>query len=237
MSKAEKIIVALDFSKKEEMERVICELEDTGCAFKIGLESFLSFGVSFVKEFSKKYRVFLDLKFADIPNTVASAIKTASNFGVWMLNLHLLPGRKVLKNVKESLRDLPNLPLIIGVTVLTHIEEKDLKEIGIDVPVEDLALKLALLGKEEGIDGVVCSALEVEKIKKNCGNDFLCVVPGIRLPENEKDDQARVSTPSFAISKGADYLVVGRPITRAEEPKKALLRILEDTENYSIKSK
>lgn len=222
-----KIIVALDFSKKEEMEKVINDLKDTGCAYKIGLESFLNFGVSFVREFAKNHRVFLDLKFADIPNTVSSAIKTASNFGVWMLNLHLIPGRKVLKNVKESLKDTPRQPLIIGVTVLTHMEEKDLKEIGLEIGVEDLALKLALLGKEEGIDGVVCSALEVEKIKKNCGKEFLCVVPGIRLPESEKDDQARISTPSFAFSKGADYIVVGRPITKAEDPKKAFLKILE----------
>jgi orotidine-5'-phosphate decarboxylase len=228
MNKAEKIIVALDFSKKEEMERIVSSLEDTGCAFKIGLESFLNFGVSFVKEFSKKHKVFLDLKFADIPNTVASAIKTASNFGVWMLNLHLIPGRKVLKNVKESLKNIPNQPLIIGVTVLTHMEEKDLKEIGLEIPVEDLALKLAILGKEEGIDGVVCSALEVEKIKKFCGNDFLCIVPGIRLPEDEKNDQARISTPSFAISKGADYLVIGRSITKAESPRTAFFKILEN---------
>lgn len=228
MNKAEKIIVALDFSKREEMERVINCLKSTGCAFKIGLESFLNFGVSFVKEFARNHRVFLDLKFADIPNTVASAIKTASNFGVWMLNLHLIPGRKVLKNVKESLKEIPNQPLIIGVTVLTHMEEKDLKEIGLDIPIEDLALKLALLGKEEGIDGVVCSALEVERIKKNCGKDFLCIVPGIRLPENEKDDQARVSTPSFAFSKGADYIVVGRPITKAEDPYAAFQNFLKD---------
>lgn len=227
MNKAEKIIVALDFSKKEEMDRVIDSLKDTGCAFKIGLESFLNFGVAFVKEFAKNHRVFLDLKFADIPNTVAQAIKTASNFGVWMLNLHLIPGRKVLKNVKESLKGLPNQPLIIGVTVLTHMEEKDLKEIGLEIGVEDLALKLAVLGKEEGIDGVVCSAMEIEKIKKNCGKEFLCIVPGIRLEENEKDDQARVATPSFAFSKGADFIVVGRPITKAEDPYRAFNKILD----------
>lgn len=227
MNDPKKIIVALDFSKKEEMEKVINALKDTGCAFKIGLESFLNFGISFVKEFSKKHRVFLDLKFADIPNTVSSAIRTASNFGIWMINLHLFPGSKVLKKIIQDLKNIKEKPLIIGVTVLTHIEEKDLKEIGLDLKVEDLALKLALLGKENGADGVVCSAMEVEKIKNACGKEFICVVPGIRLPENEKEDQARVSTPSFAFSKGADYIVVGRPITKTDDPYNGFKKILE----------
>ncbi len=227
MNDPKKIIVALDFSKKEEMEKVINSLKDTGCAFKIGLESFLNFGVSFVKEFAKNHRVFLDLKFADIPNTVSSAIRTASYFGVWMINLHLFPGSKVLKKVMEDLKEVKEKPLIIGVTVLTHIEEKDLKEMGLNLKVEDLALKLALLGKENGVNGVVCSALEVEKIKNACGKEFLAVVPGIRLPESERDDQARASTPSFAFSKGADYIVVGRPITKAENPIEGFKKILE----------
>lgn len=222
----ERVIVALDFSKENEALNVVKALEGTNCAFKIGLESFLNFGVSFVKEFSKKYRVFLDLKFADIPNTVSRAIRTAANFGVWMLNLHLIPGRKVLRSVKETLEDVERKPLIVGVTVLTHLEEKDLKEMGIDTSLEDLAIKLAIIGKEEGVDGVICSAYEVEAIKDFCGKDFICVVPGIRLPEDKKDDQARTSTPSFAFSKGADYIVVGRPITKANDPREAFFKVL-----------
>jgi len=228
------LIVALDFDSKEKAIKLVKELGDSVKYYKVGLELFSRAGIDVVREISSMgKKVFLDLKYHDIPNTVKSAARVAVEAGVFMYNLHALGGFELMREVAEFNREYAEKlgverPLLIAVTVLTSMKEEDLKEIGIEKPLEDEVLRLAELAKRAGLDGVVCSAKEVRLIKNNLGEDFITVTPGIRPLWAAKDDQKRVVTPKMAKELGTDFIVVGRPITRAENPKKAAERILEE---------
>ncbi|MEO2065761.1 MAG: orotidine-5'-phosphate decarboxylase [Desulfurobacteriaceae bacterium] len=228
------LIVALDFDGKEKALKLVKELGDSVKYYKVGLELFSRAGIDVVREISSMgKKVFLDLKYHDIPNTVKSAARVAVEARVFMYNLHALGGFELMREVAEFNREYAEKlgierPLLIAVTVLTSMKEEDLKEVGIEKPLEDEVLRLAELAKRAGLDGVVCSAKEVSLIKNNLGKDFITVTPGIRPLWAAKDDQKRVVTPKMAKELGTDFIVVGRPITRAENPKEAAERILEE---------
>jgi len=228
------IIVALDFDSREKAISLVEKVKGEINHFKVGLELFSRCGIETVKEISdKNCRVFLDLKYHDIPNTVKSAAKVAVESGVWMYNIHALGGFEFMKSVAEFNREYAQKiglerPLLIAVTILTSMGNEDLKQIGINIDVETEVLKLAELAKRAGLDGIVCSAREVKKIKETLGEDFLTVTPGIRPAWASKDDQKRIVTPADAVKLGTDYMVIGRPITRADNPEKAAKRILEE---------
>ncbi len=225
------IIVALDFDSEEKAIGLVKKVIEEVNYFKVGLELFSRCGVSVVEEISNLGgKVFLDLKYHDIPNTVKSAAKVAVESGAFMYNVHAFGGFNLLKEVAEFNKEYAESlgiekPLLIAVTVLTSMGEEDLKSIGIRSSVEDTVLRLAELAKRAGFDGVVCSAKEVERIKRELGKDFITVTPGIRPLWASKDDQKRVVTPKMAVEKGVDYMVIGRPITRAEDPLEAVRKI------------
>ncbi len=228
------LIVALDFSSEDEALRLVKALGNSVVYYKVGLELFSRAGVKVIEKLSGMgKKVFLDLKFFDIPNTVVSAARVAIEAGVWMYNVHALGGRDFLRRVAEHNREYAEKigmtpPLLIGVTVLTSMNERDLQSVGIYGGVDEQVSKLALLAKECGLDGVVCSAKEVKKIKEELGEDFLTVTPGIRPLWASVNDQKRVVTPEDAVKLGTDFIVVGRPITRAENPERAARAILEE---------
>ena len=223
-----KLIVALDFAYLDEARALIAQLNPTICALKIGLEMFTLFGAHFVRELvNKGFKVFLDLKFFDIPNTVAQACQAAAELGIWMLNVHASGGLKMMQAAKKVLEPYgKERPLLIAVTVLTSMGENDLEVLGIKTPLPDYANHLALLAQEAELDGVVCSPLEVPLIKRACGQSFLTVTPGIRLAGDSLNDQTRVMTPVQALEIGADYLVMGRSITKAINPSQIIDEIL-----------
>lgn len=223
------LIVALDYDNLNEALALVDQLDPKLCALKIGNEMFTRFGPDLVKKLtSKNFPLFLDLKFHDIPNTVARACKAAADLGVWMINVHASGGLEMMKAAKNALEPYAkDAPLLIAVTVLTSMQEKELSSLGIVHPMLTQVHHLAGLAEKAGLDGVVCSAYEVGLIKKICGSQFITVTPGIRLAENVADDQARTMTPQEATAQGSDYLVIGRPITRAADPKDKLLEILD----------
>jgi orotidine-5'-phosphate decarboxylase len=223
------LIVALDFDNKESALKLIDQLNPTHCALKVGLEMYTLFGPEFVRLLiTRGFKVFLDLKFHDIPNTVARACKAGADLGVWMMNVHASGGVRMMKAAQEALSEYRNeRPLLIAVTVLTSMDEGELPAIGVGLTMSEQVSNLAQLTQAAHLDGIVCSALETEMIKRLCGKEFLTVTPGIRLPEDAKDDQSRVITPEQAIRAGSDYLVVGRPITRSATPEIVVTRILE----------
>ncbi len=218
------IIIALDLNRKKALE-IAKELDPTLCKVKVGSELFTSSGPEIIEELKKLgFDIFLDLKFHDIPNTVASAVKVACNLGIWMTNVHASGGKQMMMSAVQALnKDIR--PILIGVTVLTSIVKIEAKNININT-IEDHALSLAVLAKDSGLDGVVCSPKEVKKIKEICGKDFIAVTPGIRLG-NSEDDQNRVSSPKEAIQNGSDFLVIGRPITKSNQPLKTLDSIIK----------
>lgn len=223
-----KVFVALDFASKEKASALVDQLLPLNPYFKIGLEMFTAFGPSYVSELSKQgAKLFLDLKFHDIPNTVAKSIEQVTGLGAEVTNIHISGGKAmVLEAVAAKNRVNKNIKLL-GVTVLTSLGLDDLKSVGISVTdVKEQTLMLAKWGKNWGLDGVVCSAFDVAQIKAQCGAGFLAVTPGIRMQNDSANDQKRVATPEFAKAQGADYLVVGRPITQAENPREALSNIL-----------
>lgn len=224
MIPSEKIIVALDIKDLSKARSLVNLLGPEGVAFKIGLQPFLLWGSGFVDELvERKFRVFLDLKFHDIPNTVANAVEAAHRMGVWMVNMHAAAGSRAMRAAREILQSLPApRPLLIGVTVLTSLSPEDLQGIRLPDDPQDWAVHLASLASVSGMDGVVCSPREVRKIKEATSDSFIAVTPGIRLPESGKDDQRRVTTPLEALAAGSDYLVVGRPIVRADDPLEGL---------------
>lgn len=215
-----KLIVALDFDNKNQALNLVEQLDPTLCALKIGNELFTSFGPVFVTQLiNKGYRIFLDLKFHDIPNTVSKACKAAADLGVWMLNVHASGGLEMMQAAVNALNPYGNnRPLLIAVTVLTSFKQEEMLSIGITKPILEQASDLAQLTKTAGLAGVVCSAYEVKAIKELCGPHFITVTPGIRLPSGQSDDQSRIMTPQQAVATGSDYLVVGRPITQAANP-------------------
>ena len=222
------IIVAVDFSDTKSAWNFIDKVEPKDCRLKIGKELFTHAGPDFIKQIKQKgFDIFLDLKFHDIPNTVAKAVAAAAELGVWMTNVHASGGVRMMEAAKDVLYPFgKDAPLLIAVTVLTSMESSDLKEIGIEVSPLEQATRLALLAKNCGLDGVVCSAKEVQSFRTRLGSDFKLVTPGIRPAGSTPDDQRRIMTPQRAQAAGADYLVIGRPITQAEDPSKALQTIL-----------
>lgn len=223
-----KLIVALDFDNQSSAMALVDQLDPMLCALKVGSEMFTLFGTDLVRALvAKQFKIFLDLKFHDIPNTVAHACKAGAELGVWMLNVHASGGLAMMKAAQQALIPYGSTrPLLIAVTVLTSMSETDLQALGIHMPLEKRVCELAQLTHEAGLDGVVSSALEVAAIKAACGPNFLTVTPGIRLQSDAMDDQVRVTTPELALRAGSDYLVVGRPITKASNPAQVVREIL-----------
>jgi orotidine-5'-phosphate decarboxylase len=215
-----KVVVALDFDKKEDALAFVDKIQPKDCRLKVGKEMFTYFGPEFVKELtSRGFDVFLDLKFHDIPNTVAKAVTAAAELGVWMVNVHASGGSEMMIKAKQALEKYGDkAPLLIAVTVLTSMGEEDLLGLGITKSPAEQVMSLAKLTKDAGLDGVVCSAWEAESLKVHLGKDFKLITPGIRPAGAVCDDQKRIMTPEQAIAVGVDYLVIGRPITKAENP-------------------
>ena len=233
MDPREKIIISLDVGTKREALALAGELGEAR-VFKVGMELFTAEGPALLEETVRLgKRPFLDLKYHDIPNTVAGAVRSAVRAGVSMLTLHTSGGREMMAAAaqaarEESARTGKDRPLLLGVTVLTSLKEEELRRVGIDHSVADQVLRLAALARDSGLDGVVSSPHEIEIIKKECGGEFLVVTPGIRPAWAAAQDQKRIMTPAEAIGKGADYLVIGRPITAAPSPHQAFLKVLAD---------
>lgn len=230
----ERLIFALDVSSVEEARDWVNLLKDHLRIFKIGKELFTSCGPSAVKAVIEEGgEVFLDLKFHDIPNTVARVVQGVLNLGVRMFNLHTLGGLRMMEVAREMVDGLvekggAKRPIILGVTILTSMGDEELREIGFERGLEDEVLRLATLARRAGLDGVVASPKEVRVIRKKLGKDFVIVTPGIRLPSSKPDDQRRTMTPGEAVKGGADYIVVGRPIREAKAPVEEINRIIND---------
>lgn len=221
-----RIIVALDFPGRDPALALAARLDPGACRVKVGKELFTRAGPSLVRELGDLgFEVFLDLKFHDIPNTVAAACVAAADLGVWMVNVHAAGGRRMMDAARERLQGLGHRPLLIAVTVLTSMQSADLLEIGVQTEADRQVERLARLARDCGLDGVVCSPLEAAGLKRHLGQDFRLVTPGVRPAGSAADDQRRVMTPAQALEAGADYLVIGRPITGAEDPLAALLAI------------
>jgi len=217
-----KLIVALDFPNCEETFKFLKRCNDESfrpAMLKIGMELFYSEGADMVKAIQEMgFKIFLDLKIHDIPNTAASALKAIAKLNVDITNIHALAGNSVLKASAEAIKEVSPKTKLIAVTILTSISEAMLKdELLINSSLQDYVLKLAHNAKESGLDGVVCSAQEASLIKKQCGSDFLTICPGIRFADSNNDDQQRIMTPEKAITSGADYIVMGRAITQLKE--------------------
>ena len=221
------IIVALDMDQKSALE-LANKIDPQDCKVKVGSQLFTASGPKVIKELKNLgFEIFLDLKFHDIPNTVRKAVETAIEMGVWMLNVHSLGGKEMLKAAYEAKETASIKPILIGVTMLTSLDNKSIKQVGLDLNIKDQVLLLTDLCKEEGLDGVVCSPNELVILRENVNKDFLLVTPGIRSLKVENDDQKRTSTVSEAIEKGADYVVIGREITTDIDPYKKIKKILE----------
>ena len=221
-----RIIVALDLAEPDQAMQLLARLNPSLCRIKIGKELFTRSGPALVEKVtSSGFAVFLDLKFHDIPNTVAKACKAAAELGVWMINVHALGGRKMLEAASDAVANSATRPLLVGVTLLTSLDARDLREIGISSTVEEQVVRLASLAQQSGLDGVVCSAWEARSLRARFGPDFCLVTPGIRPAGAMSQDQARTMTPAEALQAGADYLVIGRPVTQASDPLAALQAI------------
>jgi len=230
--KQTKIIVALDYADAASALALVARLDPALCRLKVGKELFTSAGPELVRTLvARGFEVFLDLKFHDIPNTVAAACRAAAGLGVWMLNVHASGGRRMMSAAHEALAELPQRPLLIAVTVLTSMSAEDLAEVGISDTPADQVLRLARLSQQCKLDGVVCSAQEAAMLRADLGNGFRLVTPGIRPAGAEEGDQRRVMTPAEALRAGATDLVIGRPITAATDPLAALKQIQSDIQN------
>ncbi len=222
-----KVIVALDYSSKNEALAFVDMVDPNSCRLKVGKEMFTLYGPDFVRTLQERgHSVFLDLKFHDIPNTCAKAVAAAADLGVWMVNVHASGGERMLTAAREAL--LPfgeDAPLLIGVTVLTSMNQDDLLGVGISLSPAEQVVSLAGLVNRCGLDGVVCSAQEVFTLKTKFGCEFKLVTPGIRPLGTQIGDQKRVMTPIEAINQGVDYLVIGRPITQVDNPSEVLAEI------------
>lgn len=223
----QKVIVALDYDNQADALAFVDRIDPSSCRLKVGKEMFTLFGPDFVKELHKRgFSVFLDLKFHDIPNTCSKAVRAAAELGVWMVNVHAGGGEKMMAASREIIEPYgKDRPLLIGVTVLTSMEQSDLAGIGLDVAPQEQVIRLANLTKNAGLDGVVCSAQESSLLKSELGQAFKLVTPGIRPAGSAVGDQKRIMTPVDAIQAGSDYLVIGRPITQAADPASVLAEI------------
>ena len=221
------LIVALDVPSLEKERELVQALKPTVKWFKVGKELFTRYGpeaVACVRD--EGLNVFLDLKYMDIPNTVEGAVKAAWKLGVRMVTVHTSAGPAVVKSAVDAAADTELK--ILGVTVLTSMDENELKAVGVNDSVEQQVERLACLAKDQGAPGIVCSGREIERIRRVCGSDFLLVVPGIRPAGSQRGDQKRAMTPAEAASAGADYIVVGRPVTAADNPRQAAENIMEE---------
>ena len=232
-SNADRIIIALDVPSKEEGIALVSRLKDAR-TFKVGLELFTAEGPALFRKLKALRKdIFLDLKLHDIPNTVAGAVRSASKHGVQMMTVHTSGGREMMAKAAEAARAAAGSgkgpkPILLGVTVLTSLKGADLEEVGMGSDVASQVLRLAGLAKAAGLDGVVCSPQEIEVLRREYGRDLIIVTPGIRPVWAAAQDQKRIMTPAEAVGKGADYLVIGRPITGALAPNEAFLRIVEE---------
>lgn len=221
-----KVIVALDYADINEARKLVEKLTPELCKLKVGKEMFTRFGPEFVKELCKlNFDVFLDLKFHDIPNTVAKACEAAADLGVWMMNVHAQGGMRMMEAAKEALVSSNSEAKLIAVTVLTSMDKDDLNLLGITQEPSELAQSLAQLTHNAGLNGIVCSAKEAVQMRSKFTDDFLLVTPGIRPAGSASDDQRRIMTPVDAISAGSSYLVIGRPITKSDNPESVLRTI------------
>lgn len=224
------VIVALDYPNAASALAIVDKLSPELCHLKVGKELFTRAGPDLVRELNQRgFRVFLDLKFHDIPNTVAQACRAAADLGVWMVNIHAQGGRKMMQAARDALADYGDQrPLLIAVTVLTSLSAEDLAELGMQGSPADNVMRLARLTQDSGLDGVVCSAQEAALLRKSLAAEFQLITPGVRPAGAATDDQRRVMTPSDAIRAGANYLVIGRPITQASDPISVLKMINAD---------
>lgn len=224
-----KIIVALDYAEASKALQLVQRLDPGLCRLKVGKELFTAAGPALVEQLvGKGYGVFLDLKFHDIPNTVAKACAAASRLGVWMLNVHASGGITMMQAARDGVAKTGKSPKLIAVTVLTSMDQTTLNQLGIQGSLEDQVLRLARIAQQAGLDGVVCSAQEASALRMALGQDFCLVTPGIRPANASADDQARIVTPAEALRLGASYLVIGRPITQAPDPLMALQAIYQE---------
>jgi orotidine-5'-phosphate decarboxylase len=222
-----RIIVPLDVPDAEAALALAARLDNKLCRVKVGKELFVAAGPAVVARLQERgFEVFLDLKFHDIPNTVAGACRSAARLGVWMMTVHASGGEAMLRAAREAIEAVARPPLLVAVTVLTSLAEKDLAQVGFSGSILDNVERLARLARASGMDGVVCSAQEAPLIRKAAGEDFVLVTPGIRLQSDAKDDQARIVTPVEAVRLGANYLVIGRSITQSADPAATLASIL-----------
>ena len=224
-----KVIVALDFAEQNKALELVDRLEPNECRLKVGKEMFTRFGPEFVKNLQNKgFDVFLDLKFHDIPNTVAKAVKAAADLGVWMVNVHASGGMKMMEAARKELEAYGNdRPLLIAVTILTSMDEETLHSLGLNCSIDEQVLRLAKLTANSGLDGVVCSARESPILRKELPESFKLITPGIRPVGASVGDQVRIVTPKQALLNGSNYLVIGRPITQAQNPLEELKKINE----------
>ncbi len=223
------VIVALDYASAESALALADRLSPELCRLKVGKELFTRGGPQLVEQLQRRgFEVFLDLKFHDIPNTVAGAVRAAADMGVWMVNVHAGGGRRMMEAAADALQSFSSRPLLIGVTVLTSLSEEDLRELGYSETASERVAQLAALAAQSGLDGVVCSAREAADLRRARGAEFCLVTPGIRLAGDAVGDQRRVVTPAQAIALGSDYLVIGRSVTASADPLAALRRIQDE---------
>ncbi len=218
-----KIIVALDYPTSDAALNLAKQLDPQRCRLKIGKELFTRAGPAVVETLVKQgFDIFLDLKYHDIPHTVAKACAAAADLGVWMMNVHALGGGAMMTAAREAIGNQSDRPLLIGVTLLTSMDQETFEQIGLQGTLTDTVLRLAKLADDSGLDGVVCSAQEAAQLRKQRGEDFQLITPGIRPASSAQGDQHRTMTPAEAINAGSSYLVIGRPITAAADPMAAL---------------
>lgn len=221
-----RVLVALDYADQATALALVKRLSPDMCGLKVGKELFVVAGPDLVRELARRgFKVFLDLKFHDIPNTVGQACAAAARLGVWMINVHASGGLAMLKAARAALEQLEQPPRLIGVTVLTSMGQADLRQVGVEAEPAQQVARLAGLCADAGLDGVVCSGQEAAMLRAARGRDFLLVTPGIRPVDAATGDQQRVLTPTQALAAGADHLVIGRPITQAADPVATLQRI------------
>ncbi len=220
------VIVALDYPDADTAMALAQRLSPSLCRLKVGKELFTRAGPGLVERLQGQgFEIFLDLKYHDIPNTVAGAVRAAADLGVWMVNVHASGGARMMEAARESVENAAKRPLLIGVTVLTSMSDDDLASMGYRETAHQRVLRLADMAQDSGLDGVVCSAQEATELRAAHGPDFCLVTPGIRFAGDDAGDQRRVVTPADAIKRGSSYLVIGRSITGADDPLAALERV------------
>lgn len=224
-----RVIVALDFPEGKDALAMAARLDPAICRVKVGKELYTAAGPQLLEQLQKSgFEVFLDLKYHDIPNTVAAACLAAARLGVWLINVHALGGRAMMHAARGALAGLRAPPRLTAVTLLTSMGAADMEDVGLSGTPQEAVVRLARLAQACGLDGVVCSPREAAVLRGECGKTFLLVTPGIRPASGETDDQQRIATPAAAVASGADYLVIGRPVTRAKDPLAALRAINDD---------